>query len=486
MFSILHISDLHRSREEPLDNESLIASLIADYDRYSGEDPRIPPPEAIVVSGDLIQGAPLGTTNWDESIKEQYQVAEAFLTELCERFLNGDRSAVIIVPGNHDVCWNTSCQAMSEVPRREYPKSLYSALVQPGSVYRWSWSKQRLFRITDTAIYEERTRRYWEFVEGFYDAVVLPVQFDPGRGFHLFEVCDRRVLVAAFESIDNNDCYSDCGAIAPGTVGKCATALRDAGISYDMKVAVWHHGIQGPPAHSDYMNALYVQEMAGHGFQLGLHGHQHVSGALTQYVHLDQSHAMAVVGAGSLCAGTKDLPRGVNRQYNLVVIEDDFLHGRLHVREVGDGEQFTRKSNGPFLGGFLDIQWQPSRNVLDVRINSRENNVNRAIDTAEKALKTGREATVVEVFDRLDTSRHPYARHLLLTALSSLEKWKQLIDLVQTPATVEETVMLVTALIAHGDFDQAETRLAMAHELDPGTRADLKERLESRRMMRQR
>ena len=29
MFSILHISDLHRSRDEPVDNDSLIAALLA-------------------------------------------------------------------------------------------------------------------------------------------------------------------------------------------------------------------------------------------------------------------------------------------------------------------------------------------------------------------------------------------------------------------------------------------------------------------------
>ena len=83
------------------------------------------------------------------------------------------------------------------------------------------------------------------------------------------------------------------GAIAPGTVGKCAMALRDAGRFYDLKSQFGIMEIQGPPIRSDYMDATCVQEMAGHAFQLGLHGHQHVSGTLTQYVHLDQSRAMA-------------------------------------------------------------------------------------------------------------------------------------------------------------------------------------------------
>ena len=108
MFSILHISDLHRSSEEPVNNNSLLAALLADRDRYAGETPRIPPLGAIVVSGDLIQGARIGAPNWQQSMKDQYAVANSFLTALCERFLDSDRSRMVLIPGNHDVCWNTS------------------------------------------------------------------------------------------------------------------------------------------------------------------------------------------------------------------------------------------------------------------------------------------------------------------------------------------------------------------------------------------
>ena len=58
MFSILHISDLHRSANEPIRNETLVAALLQDRDRYTTETPQIPSPNAIVVSGDLIHGAP--------------------------------------------------------------------------------------------------------------------------------------------------------------------------------------------------------------------------------------------------------------------------------------------------------------------------------------------------------------------------------------------------------------------------------------------
>lgn len=121
MFSILHISDLHRSRDEPADNDSLVAALITDRDRYMGETPSVPSPDAIIVSGDLIQGAPLGHANWQAVMRDQYRNAGEFLDHLSRRFLGGLRSKLIIVPGNHDVCWNTSFGSMERVPETEYP-----------------------------------------------------------------------------------------------------------------------------------------------------------------------------------------------------------------------------------------------------------------------------------------------------------------------------------------------------------------------------
>jgi hypothetical protein len=62
-FSILHISDLHRSPHDPISNGELVSALVGDRDRYIDEEPAIPVPEAIVVSGGLIQGVPLNAAN---------------------------------------------------------------------------------------------------------------------------------------------------------------------------------------------------------------------------------------------------------------------------------------------------------------------------------------------------------------------------------------------------------------------------------------
>ena len=132
------------------------------------------------------------------------------------------------------------------------------------------------------------------------------------RGYQLFPLDEGRIIVAAFDSIHNNDCFSYSGALAPGAVGRCYLETRVFQHPPRLKIGVWHHSLQGPPMNVDYMNIDEVHELAGHGFQLGLHGHQHVAAESAYYVRRAQAQKIAVVSAGSLCAGSRELPRGVN------------------------------------------------------------------------------------------------------------------------------------------------------------------------------
>jgi 3',5'-cyclic AMP phosphodiesterase CpdA len=236
MFSILHISDLHRSPDDPVDNDTLLATLLADRDRYLGETPVVPSPDAIVITGDLIHGAPISHPNWQKVIGEQYNVAEDFLDHLTRRFLAGDRSRLIIIPGNHDVCWNTSFTSMVKLLETEYPSDVWHALIKPDSIYRWSWAERALYQIRDTALYNSRMNAYWDFVENFYAKVSLLRPLDRRRGFQLFELHDRQIVLAAFDSISSNDCFSYSGAIPRGAVAQCALALRDIPHTYDLRV----------------------------------------------------------------------------------------------------------------------------------------------------------------------------------------------------------------------------------------------------------
>ena len=486
MYSILHISDLHRSTEEPVDNDSLLAVLLADRDRYTTGATSVPSPQAIVVSGDLIQGVAIDTVDWQQRISDQYATADGFLSSLCDRFLGGDRSRMVIVPGNHDVCWNTAVKSMSAVPEEEYPDDIHAALVTPESTYRWSWSDRALFYVADNELYEKRLDAYWTFVETFYKDANLPYSIDRERGFQIFEFCDRQIVMLAFDSICRNDCFNLSGEIPRGAIGRCAMTLRDCGRAYDLKIAVWHHSIQGPPSRSDYVDVTQIQEMAGHDIHLGLHGHQHIAETQTKYVHLDQSRSMAVVSAGSLCAGNRNLPRGVNRQYNIIVIEEEFTSARVHVREMAEGSQFVSKQDGAFAGGFAEVNWQPSINMVGQKIDAQVLNNNQDIAHAEAALQRNRPNEVVEVLGHIDISipSNAYARTLILQALEQLGDWPRITGLLINPQNVEETVILIRALIETGELALAQTKLNAAYSVDDATRIAIQERITVQKMMR--
>lgn len=484
MFSILHISDLHRSPDDPVDNDTLLATLLADRDRYLGETPVVPSPDAIVITGDLIHGAPISHPNWQKVIGEQYNVAEDFLDHLTRRFLAGDRSRLIIIPGNHDVCWNTSFTSMVKLLETEYPSDVWHALIKPDSIYRWSWAERALYQIRDTALYNSRMNAYWDFVENFYAKVSLLRPLDRRRGFQLFELHDRQIVLAAFDSISSNDCFSYSGAIPRGAVAQCALALRDIPHTYDLRIAAWHHSISGPPKRDDYMDNRQVREMVGLNFQLGMHGHQHVADAATHYVHVSAKLAMAVVCAGSLCAGNRELPRGVNRQYNLVVIEDDLRRARVHVREIGEGEQFSRKNNGTFSQGFVEVEWKASTDIMGREIKANEQNSMRVILRAEEALHASNPRKAIELLEGIELSQGSYARKILIQAALTLEDWPLLVSTITQPQSIEEAVLLVSALIRTNALTEATAMLSSNQDIDATTRKDLEEQIETNKMMR--
>jgi hypothetical protein len=419
-------------------------------------------------------------------MRDQYRVVAAFLEQLAIRFLEGDRSKLIIVPGNHDVCWNTSFAAMERVPEDQWPSDVRLALIEPESNYRWSWRERALYRVHDQNAYAMRMGFYWDFVESFYEGVSIAHRIDRNRGYQLFELLDRRIIVAAFDSIHCNDCFNYSGTIPRGAIARCNLQLRDSQHHYGLRIAVWHHSFQGPPQREDYMEARQVREMVGLGFQLGIHGHQHVAEATTQYIYLNETQSMGVASAGSLCAGARELPRGVNRQYNLIVIDDTLRRARVHVREMTDGEQFSGKRNGAFLQGFSELTWQVATDRAGNPIDAAEKNDRASIIRGEEALRAGRVRDAIESLSAVKLTPGSYERKLAIDAFQRDQDWERLSDAIGSPETVEETVLLITALVNRDQFEGAGSTLDKAIDLDPATRQALRDMIDVKQAMRRR
>ena len=177
MYTILHISDLHRTRGSSISNNELLSSLVADFERSAREVPSVPRPDAIVVSGDLVEGLPLESDAYPEGLKAQYQEAIELLATLSDELLGGDRSRVVIIPGNHDVDWNCARMAF-EIEGHESmdPRSF---IRDPDSIFRWSWSNRKIFRLVNSQLYRQRFKYFNDMYKAFYKHAPLAYGLAP-------------------------------------------------------------------------------------------------------------------------------------------------------------------------------------------------------------------------------------------------------------------------------------------------------------------
>ena len=461
MYSILHLSDLHRSHSEPIANDTLVASLMADCDRFRIETPEIPSPDALVVSGDIIWGARLGQDRFETDISQQYQVAMEFLVELTDRLLAGDRSRVVIVPGNHDCCWNTAFASMRPVHSGEETGDILAELESSTSPFRWDWNERKLYMVSDPSRYKRKLDSYWDFVESFYKGSDLKFPINRDTGYNLFELDEGRILMAAFSSLHQNDCFSGRASFEPTAVANAALRARDAGRHYNLRAAVWHHGVYGKPTYrADYLAVNTVHELIGHGFRLGLHGHQHFAEIGSHYVHVPGECEIALVSAGSLCAGSKELPRGVDRQYNVVVLSDDYSEARVHVREMTRGNHFAASSGvSRFDDGMVRMRLMPADRSAAPFLMSDELRNSDLILSAETELRSGRPEKALEILHTADCQKDPYGRTLLIQAAEKLGRWDEVALVLASPQTADERVRLVEALARSGSTDEAMRRL---------------------------
>lgn len=486
MFTLLHISDLHRSPHDPIENASLLGALLADKDRYLIQTPQISEPDAAIVSGDIIQGVPLNTPDYARELERQYEVAHDFLARLADRFFAGDRSRLVIVPGNHDVCWNTAHSAMTELVPEEPPVAAHAGTFHAASNLRWNWKTRTIFKITNPSEYERRLDAYWNFTEKFYADASLKHPLDRRRGFNLFELDNGRIVVAALESVHGNDCFCRQGAIERSVLGNCSLAIRDLPQQPIFLIAAWHHSFQGPPQGDDYMDIASVHEMVGSGFRLGLHGHQHQADASAYAIHLPDELSMAISSAGSLCAGARELPVGTNREYNVVEIDDSYTTARVHVREMTQGNHFGKCGRGVFrMDGFVELRWQlPAGRAGSAPLDKHKFN-SRTVLLAEDALHNNRADETLKLLEEIETPLTGHARNLFIEAARGTANFQKIITLLAPPQSITEFIELFNALLKEKQIIEAESLLSRAGEfnVDAGSVESLRSRLQMQKLM---
>ncbi len=332
-YSILHISDLHKPANSNLDN--LFYSLQKDCEEY--EKGGIAKPEIIVVSGDIVEGSK--SDDGVDIINSQYVEATNFLNKLVDYFLDGDKSRIVIVPGNHDYCYKISKDSMSLSPEDKL-KDDFKLLKEGVPEVRWNWDDRRFYHIIDEERYASRFVLFKAFYNDFFKGIrELPEQIE--RNSYIVELPEYHIAFVCFNSCYRLDHLNPIGCICPDAITGSHARLANLKSMGYMLVGVWHHHVSGLPAENNYMDYRILDAMIREGIILGLFGHQHVSMAVQEYRDItSKQSSILLVSSGSLYGNMNQLVTGVPRQYNIIELnqKDDVAKMRLHVRK--DNSQY--------------------------------------------------------------------------------------------------------------------------------------------------
>lgn len=443
--SILHISDLHRDPENPISNTVLLDSLERDRDRYvSNEETCIEPPNFIIVSGDIVHGVKYLTSDADSKIRRQYDEALDFLNNISARFVDGDKQRVIVVPGNHDVSDHVFRQSIRPVDvTPEKKKAVVAEIFRPNSDVRWSWEELATYKIVNHELYDMRFSAFSEFYSAFYEGN-RSYSIDPTKQFDIVNVPDMGIVVAGFSSCYNNDTLNRQGSIHPECIAQVGTHLRAFSLkSEPIRIAVWHHNVEGQPIKSDYMDPEVVQSLIDSGFSLGFHGHQHKPQFLGVRFRYSLNRKMTIISAGTLCGGAAFR---FGRSYNVVEISTQENKGCLHVREMQNDNLQTPIwgpcSMPPTNKSYLDFTFAPPP-----RLFAESSRTTTALAEAREKYDLGNYGLAAEILKQIST-REPLARRLLLDCLIRLDDKSGIVAIFDPPSSPAEAIALMDALWA--------------------------------------
>lgn len=476
-FSILHISDLHKDADASYDQ--LLASLEDDRVIWRNGNPTILEPSFIVVSGDLVQGCELNMTKKaaTEMLDRQYAEVEAFLAALANRFLNGDRNRIIIVPGNHDVSRNASQRSMTYVDEKERD-AVYKTFVSSrgkSCLYRWSWKDFSFCKIVKDDIYKERFDAYLSFYNRFYHGVREELK-DCVDNVGIVEFPEFNITFACYNSCADLDHLNETGKISNVALYCKREELQDLYDNHRIIIGVWHHHIYGSPYFPNFMDRDVLRLLHKRHIQIGLFGHQHCIEVADEYKNIEEkgadSESILLISSGTLFGGRKQLTSGKPRQYNVIEIEqkNGEAQVRIHVREDESGDKpdpswkkhlvaqgnfieriiyFKKKmvndviieiDNAVRTGGNLKDGIIELQTLLSSQNTGTENQmILKFIDEYLQKLNANDEADFI--IDRFNEPQNEVERANLLEAYISknmIEEAQKLVDLIKEPKPIEE------------------------------------------------
>lgn len=298
---ILHISDTHRTVDEPVSTSEILSYLEHDIGEYKKEN--IPLPNLVVVSGDLVQCAEPG----------EYKEALELLRGLAKR-LDINPEEIVLVPGNHDVHWPTSTRNL----RVKAPSDNFVASFFNEGLGELGFANEEAF--------QERLQNFRDFYKELkgkdYPAArtkALTVDRFP----------EMQIEIFGFSSVDQVHQFYRRGAINPEPI---LTATHEAKVR---AIAVWHHDLNWISGiYTDYLDVTSLSLLSTGPFLMGLCGHTHRPA--NNYSVRISGIDLPVVSAGSLCAGPRERPESVPRAYNIIELNETAARVWVRIKKEKD------------------------------------------------------------------------------------------------------------------------------------------------------
>lgn len=485
--NILQISDLHRSRANQVRTPALLDSISTDLLYQMHEVERI---DIIAVCGDIVQGVRSADIARVSEIDTQYAKASDFLVQLCDKFVEGDRERVVIVPGNHDVSWPHSENSMrlksmnlESGERKLFIQGLIREMRAPEYMTRWSWDELCFMEIQEQIVYTERMELFRQFYNSFYNDL-RTYSATPDSQFSIHDYPKLNITVLGLNSCDSLDHCNPIGRFNPDALAKSLTELKKPLYNQRVKIAVWHHGLYGPPYQSDYIDPLSMQNLIVNRFSIGLHGHQHVPDFVAELGRFGHESKMLVIGAGTLCGTSEALPPGQMRGYNIISFDIDSKSVRLYPREMKQSS-FEAPVWGKKYLPYTDIYPIVENLYVPPQFPAMQGasimDSFNAIADAEHLIGLKEYHKAVEILEKLNPS-DDLVRRLLVECYSETGRPNRLVEILRQPSSVLEAIYVLDAADELDDKQLIKELLnneTIAKSTDPAL-SELSKKLERR------
>jgi len=313
---ILHLSDLHFS------NDTFAGVWRTQLETDLKQELKIPRLEYLIISGDIA----------NYSIEKEYDAAFEMVDGVVKRF-GLDTSRVIVVPGNHDLNWDSSESAYQFVPKRKLPTPL------PADRSISAGEAGALLR--DDTLYRERFANFnTYFYRRVYSGQDYPLDY-VNQTLFVERPEDRILFLGLNTSWQLDHHFRKRASVHMPAVTQALDHVQDGKYNGWLKVAVWHHPVSG----KESMNDEFMQLLAVHGFQVCMHGHIHE--ANQSFYRYDDQRDIHVIGAGTFGAPAHEQVTGIPLQYNLLTFDP----------QTGEMTVSTRKKEKVDGAWSADARW---------------------------------------------------------------------------------------------------------------------------------